>query len=62
MYLGARIIHSLLRDKEYAHLAGYLPWLERLDQLCLSAHNDNILDDLVMRFSGALEVSSPFLE
>ncbi|KAG8692645.1 hypothetical protein FRC08_009624 [Ceratobasidium sp. 394] len=57
-YLGARIFETLRQDGDRASIRGYIPWLDRFDRLCVATNNDKSLDDLIGRFSGALEVSS----
>lgn len=59
MYLGAKIFRTLLQGGQDLDLLAYNPWFERLDRLCLSFYNDNILEDLESRLSGALEVRAP---
>ncbi|KAG9089947.1 hypothetical protein FRC06_001285 [Ceratobasidium sp. 370] len=57
MYLGARIFQALHQDGDHANVRGYIPWLDRFDRLCVTSNNDNSLDDLIGRLSGALELT-----
>ncbi|KAF8606101.1 hypothetical protein BDV93DRAFT_360925 [Ceratobasidium sp. AG-I] len=56
MYLGAKIFRTLLEGGEDADLRAYNYWFERLNPLCITSSNDNTLEDLKNRLSGALEV------
>ncbi|KAF8606107.1 hypothetical protein BDV93DRAFT_520964, partial [Ceratobasidium sp. AG-I] len=57
MYLGAKVFRTLLQGGEDVDIRAYDPWFERLDRLCITSSNDNILEDLTSRLSGALELS-----
>ncbi|KAG8793567.1 hypothetical protein FRC12_002362 [Ceratobasidium sp. 428] len=47
----------LLNRGNQASVSQYLPWIERLDQLCITLDHDNTLDDLVHRLTGGLELA-----
>ena len=60
-YLGAKVFRTLLQGGQADDFRAYSRWFEQLGRLCLTSSNDNILDDLASRLSGALEVRALIL-
>ncbi|QRV96318.1 Fungal specific transcription factor domain [Ceratobasidium sp. AG-Ba] len=57
MFVGAQMFRALRQDAEHPNVERFIPWLDRLDRLCLVSENDASLDDIVGRLNGALELS-----
>ncbi|QRV96386.1 Fungal specific transcription factor domain [Ceratobasidium sp. AG-Ba] len=54
--IGAKVFCSLRRDPDRATIRGYIPWLDRLDRLCLTLNDPANLDNLNERLLGLLEL------
>ncbi|KAG9084414.1 hypothetical protein FRC07_013647, partial [Ceratobasidium sp. 392] len=56
MYLGAVIFEMLLKDGNQASVDRFVPWIDRLNRICVVSDHDNTLDDLVNRLFSGLEL------
>ncbi|QRV82636.1 Fungal specific transcription factor domain [Ceratobasidium sp. AG-Ba] len=56
-YVAARVFHVLKQDGEDANLQRFVPWLDRLGQLCIMSEADKSLDEMIGRLSGGLELA-----